>query len=255
MIRYILLGTLFYLVSLVVTLPANLSYGFWKENLGQAANVSLSGIEGSLWSGRAAQAVIQGQRFHPLEWSLKPLSLLWGQLEVAVEFTVEDGFGKGRGGYSLLSGYYIKDVEAWLPLTTIARFVDLAALRPGGKLNINLKNLQSDGATVTAAEGSLAWLDAEITLFQPVELGNYDFVLTQEKDQVVGVLSDKGGPIEASGQLILKRDGEYIFDGLLAVRDASRNDLQQALQSMGRPDRSGKTKLLQKGNINQLGIF
>jgi hypothetical protein len=176
-------------------------------------------------------------------------------VEVAVEFTVEDGFGKGKGGYSLLKGYYVEDLEAWLPLTTIARFVNLAALRPGGKLNINLKTLQSDGATVTAAEGTLAWLDAEITLFQPVELGNYDFVLTQEQDQILGVLSDKGGPIEASGKLTLSPSGEYNFDGLLAVRDQSRNDLKQALQSMGRPDNTGKIKLSQKGSIAQLGLF
>lgn len=257
MIRYTLLGIFFFLIALVVTLPANLTYGYWKQYLGQKQNINVSGIEGSVWSGSAAQATIQGQRFHPLEWTVHPLSLLLGKAELGVEFTVEDGFGKGNAGYSLLGGYYLKDVEAWLPLTMVARFVNLAALRPGGKININLEKLHFDGKSVTAAEGKLAWLDAEITVFQPVPLGNYEFTLhhEEESENIVGVLSDKGGPMEANGRLSLTPAGDYEFNAQIAVRDNSRQDLKQALQSMGRPDREGKVKLSQKGNLKQLGIF
>jgi len=254
MFKYILYGTLFYLLFLFVTLPADISYAYWKKHWGDRDPIVLSGIEGSVWSGSVAQAMIKGQRVQQMQWHLKPFSLLLGKVEADVEFTVPDGFGKGRVGYSFFSGAYANDVEAWIPLPVVARFVNLAALRPGGKLNINLQDFAYDKGIIKQANGTLAWLDAEVSFFQPVALGNFQLDLSNSDEGVVGNLKDKGGPLQAQAKLSLNHKGDYSVDGEVILRDKSRNDLQQALQAMGRPNAKGAIPLKQKGNLSQLGL-
>jgi len=254
MFRYLVYGTLFYLMFLFATLPADVSYAYWKKNWGQREQIVLSGLKGSVWSGSVSQAMIKGQRFQELQWHFKPLSLFLGKVEADLEFTVPDGFGKGRLGYSVLSGIYAKDVEAWIPLPVIARFVNLAALRPGGKLNINLQAFNYQQGSVHEAVGTLAWLDAEISFFQPVALGNFQLDLSSGDDGVIGDLKDKGGPLQAEAKLLLSATGDYSVDGEILLRDKSRNDLAQALQSMGRANAKGAIPLKQKGNLSQLGL-
>jgi len=254
MFKYIFYGILFYLIFLVVTLPADISYAYWKKHWGERDPIVLSGIEGSIWSGTVAQAMIKGQRVQQMQWHFKPLSLLLGRAEADVEFAVPDGFGKGQFGYSLFNGAYAKDVEAWIPLPVIARFVNLAALRPGGKLNINLQEFSYDDGQIKKAHGTLAWLDAEVSFFQPVALGNFQLDVSNSDDGVVGDLKDKGGPLQAKAKLSLNHKGDYNVDGELLLRDKSRTDLNQALQAMGRPNAKGAIPLKQKGNLSQLGL-
>ena len=254
MFRYLFYGSLFYLLFLFVTLPADISYAYWKKNWGQREQIVLSGLDGSVWSGAIDQAMIKGQRFQDVKWHFKPLRLFLGRAEADIEFTVPDGFGKGKVGYSLLGGIYVKDAEAWIPLPVIARFVNLAALRPGGKLNINLQDFNYDNGSISKANGNLSWLDAEVSFFQPVALGNFELNVSNGDDGIVGELKDKGGPLQAQAKLSLTPQGDYSVDGEILLRDKSRNDLQQALQTMGRPNAKGAIPLKQKGNLSQLGL-
>ena len=255
MFRYLLYGTIFYLIFVILTLPADVSYAYWKKHWGQRERIVLSGIDGSVWSGTVSQAMIQGQPVQDLKWEFKPMKLFLGKLEAELEFTVPDGFGKGKVGYGVLGGAYAKDVEAWVPLTVLARFVNLAALRPGGKLNINMKSVNYKNGVVSNAFGNLAWLDAEITLFQPVALGNFELNLTTDDKGVNGELKDKGGPLQSEAKILLAENGDYSIDGEVMLRDSSRRDLQQALQNMGRPNAKGQIPLKQKGNLKQLGLM
>jgi len=254
MFRYLIFGSLFYLLFLVVTLPAEYGYALWKKNWGEREQIVLSGLEGSIWTGSVSQAMIKGQHISQIHWHIRPLSLLFGKAEADVEFSVPDGFGKGRMGYSIFGGIFAKDIEAWIPLPVVARFVNLSALRPGGKININLRNFRFNKGSVTAADGTLSWLDAEVSLFQPVSLGNFQLDLATGDDGVNGDLKDKGGPLQTQAKVSLSTEGDYNLDGEVLLRDKSRFDLQQALQSMGRPNAKGAIPLKQKGNLAQLGL-
>lgn len=240
---------------LVITFPAQVGYSYWKQYFGQESAVSVIGLEGSVWSGEASSVTVSGQKFQPLKWSFQPLSLFLGRLAMDWEFSVDEGYGKGQAGYDFLGGYYVEDMDAWVPLEKIAPMMNAAALRPSGKLSVKLDNLYSDGNMITSASGNIEWHDAEITLLKKMALGGYHVDVVQDGDIISGVLTDMGGPIEASGDFTLSPEGDYQFDGLLSLRDKDRKDLRQALSSMGRPNREGKYKLSQKGNLNQLGGF
>ncbi|MFV2055375.1 MAG: type II secretion system protein N [Thiohalomonadales bacterium] len=255
MTRYIIIGVSFYFIFLLVTFPAGIVYAYWKEYFGQDVALNVSGFEGSIWSGRASSAVYANQKLQPIKWSVQPLNLILGQIALNWEFSIVDGYGKGQAGYSLLSGYFVKDLDAWLPVETITPLLkNAAALKPGGKLSIKMDELYSDGNNITAASGSLEWHDAEISLLKKMSLGNYHLDIVQADDLISGTVKDKGGPIDLQTDFSLTPAGDYEVNGLISLRDKERKDLRQALNSIGKANREGKIPIKQKGNISQLGL-
>ncbi|WP_455203563.1 type II secretion system protein N [Kaarinaea lacus] len=254
-VRYVLLGLACYLAFLIVTLPANAVYGYWKNWLGAEVPLVLEGIDGSIWSGSAAQALISDQKVQKLKWQFRPIKLLMGKAELALDFSLQEGYGKGNLGKSLFGGIYLHDVEAWLPMMEFLTFFNMQSLKPGGALAINLNELQIQDRTIASAIGSLVWQDAEVTILKPMPLGSLQVELQPDDDGIKGVLSDQGGPLQAEGLFTLNSEGKYDFNAALAVRDSQQKDLQNAIRSLGRSDRDGKVKLTHSGDIAALRLF
>jgi general secretion pathway protein N len=253
-IKYSFFGLTAYLVFLITTMPAGFAYGHWKQSFGgESVPVTLSDIEGSVWSARADKATIKGQQFSALTWNIKLLTLLLGILEMDVEFKVADGYGKGTLGYSFFGGTYFNNVEAWLPMSAIERLANISAFKPGGALDIKLSNVKLDNNVVVSARGDVAWHGAEMTMLKPLVLGDLDIAFEPNEGGVKAVLTDQGGPLKAEGILQLNPDKSYEFNGAFGTR-GNQKDLHAALTTMGRFDRDGKVKLSLKGNLEQFGF-
>lgn len=254
MVRYIIFGIICYLGFLLFTLPADLVYGYWKQSMGAEVPVVLEGLEGSVWSGSATQANISGQPVEKLKWHFKPERLLLGNMELALDFSMQNGYGNGRVGYSLFGSLYANDVEAWLPMNLVLPLFNLGSLQPGGALAVNLSEVEIKNHTVATASGSLVWQDAEITILKPLSLGSLQVQLEPSDEGVKGVITDTGGPLQAQGLLLLDRDGKYDFSAEIAVRDPQQRELANAIRSLGRQDATGKVKIQQSGDLASLGL-
>ncbi len=253
-------GLLVYLVALVLSFPAERAYSHWRASENASDNMALSGISGSVWSGKAAMAVIQGEPLEKVEWSLRPWSLLLGQVGLNWRFQLppenekkgQGGYGQGSTALRLDGSVTFSTLEARLPARVIARVVKVDALRPTGSVGLNLHDVQWDGQSLRSAEGRIVWNGAGISLLKPISLGDQVMALETSDDGVKGVLSDGGGPLSLDGLLILGSEGEYEFSGSLAARNAP--DLERALSSLGRPGADGRIKLKRSGNLASLGL-
>ena len=253
-LRYILLALLLYLIFLLATLPAQLVYGYAKQMLGPKLPLTLTEIDGSIWSGRAGQSKVATQLLNTVQWEFRPLSLLAGRVELNLELTVTDGYAKGIAGASVLGNFYLRQLEGLVPMTYVAKVAKIEALKPAGALGINLDSLEFKGQSITALSGNVAWHGAELTLLKPMRLGDFKVTLETGNEGIKGVLSDAGGPLQAEGLLTLDTEGGYQFNGALALRDTSQTDLANALRSFGRPDSAGKYRLKQAGKLSQLRL-
>jgi len=253
----LVLGLLAYLVALVLSFPAERAYSHWQASENASNKIALSGISGSVWSGKAAMAMIQGQPLEKIEWSLRPWSLLFGQVGLNWRFQLPPG--NGKGGYAqgstalgLDGSVAFSTLEARLPSKMIARIAKADALQPIGLVSLNLSNVLWDGQNLRSAEGRIVWSGAGISLLSPVSLGDQAITLETVDETVKGVLSDGGGPLFLDGLLTLSPEGQYEFSGSLAARNAP--DLERALRSLGRPDADGKIKLKRSGSLASLGL-
>ena len=81
-IKPILLCVLLYLVFVVVLMPAKWAVQFIPKNAG----VEPSGVSGTIWQGQAQQLMLRGEQIDKVQWQVKPLALLTGQLAADVKF-------------------------------------------------------------------------------------------------------------------------------------------------------------------------
>ncbi|HEY5604676.1 MAG TPA: type II secretion system protein N [Gammaproteobacteria bacterium] len=253
-IKYSAFGGIAYLVFLLSTMPAAFAYGYWKTMFGgDEVPLTVSDLSGSVWSGQAAKATLNGRQLNALTWDINSLSLLLGIVEMNFEFKVTDGYGKGVMGFGIFGGAYLNNVEAWLPLSEIEGLIKAAVFKPGGALDIKLSNVKLDNNTLVSAKGDIAWHGAELTVLKKLVLGDLDVALEPHEGGVRGVLSDQGGPLTAEGVLQLSADRSYEFTGAFGTR-GTNPDLQNALRTMGRAERDGKIKVSLKGNLEQFGL-
>lgn len=250
--RWIAFGLLTYVAFLALTLPAERVYAHWKSRTGAPAGIAMVGITGSVWSGRADVAIIDGRRLEAVSWRLHPWALMAGRVSADWSLKVENGYGRGEAAAGFGGGLTLDSVEARLPLAQLPGRA-LAALRPSGTLSLNLRGVEWDGVALVSAEGRVVWSGAGINLMQDMILGDLSLDLSTTDGEVKGVLADAGGPLQATGLLSLKADGSYEFTGSFAARG---NDpaLQQALRTLGRIGPDGKVQVSQKGALASLGL-
>jgi general secretion pathway protein N len=253
--RYIVFGFFTYLLFVTVTLPANVVYSYWKDQFGANVPLYLQNVEGSVWSGTARQATIDRVQLKKLRWQLRPSRLLLGKAEAALEFSMQDGYGKGVVGHSVLGSSYLQDIEAWIPMVEFMPLVNLQSLNAGGALAVNLGELHVKDRMIASALGTITWQDAEINILKPLPLGSLNVELQPTDEGVKGVLSDQGGPLQAEGLITLTNDGKYDLNATVAVRDPLQTDLKNALRTIGPTDRSGKTQLKASGDLANLGLI
>ena len=253
----VVFGLLVYLVALVLTFPAERAYAHWQASEYVDKRIALSGISGSVWSGKAGVALIQGQQLKDVEWTLHPWSLLFGQVGLGWRFQLpeaegESGYVQADTALGLDGSVSVKQLEARLPAAWVAAMAKAAVVRPSGVVSANLSQLHWDGQSLVSAEGRLAWNGAGVNIFKPVALGDLALSLETTDEAVKGVVSDGGGPLSLDGLLTVTPDGKYAFNRSLAARNSP--DLENALRTMGRAGTDGRIKLKRSGSLVSLGL-
>ncbi len=263
-VRFIVLGLLTYIIFLVLSFPADRAYAYLKSSDSSSSNASrsfaLTGISGSVWSGKADVVAIKKTRFENVEWTLRPWVLLLGEVGLSWHFRNSDtqgskagSFGQGVTSLGLNGSVSFSSLEAQIPASMVASITKMQALQPSGSISLNLQDVEWNGQSLVSAEGRIVWRGAGVNLFKPISLGDLTLTLETRDDEVKGVIADGGGPLSIDGLLTLEEDGKYQFNGAFAAR--GDKVLENALRSMGRPGADGKVKITYSGNLAGLGIL
>jgi hypothetical protein len=239
--RYLSAVLVAYLVFLVGTLPASHAYSLFKGGLG---NLHLYGLEGSVWSGRAAQADFGQHRLGSLQWELLARKLLLGRLELSWHSEGETSKSFGTIARKLTGAVWVRGIEGHLPIADLPSLPNLGPLKPQGVLGVDLQDISIKKGIITSGRGRMVWHGAGFSAPQPVALGDFEMNLSSDASGVKGVLHDTGGPLQAQGTLLLKPDGGYQFTGTLAARNAQ---LAEGLKFLGTPGPNGAISVAWSG--------
>src|SRR5688572_8179474 len=208
------LGIGAFLLLALFTLPAKTVLSFFET-----PGVTLGGVSGTLWNGRA-QAVRSGTlHIGSVEWKLDILRLFTGKLAADVRVTRSDGFAQGSIAAAPGGQITLRAFNASLPVGALPPNV----VRGGwtGTLNLKLAELALDNAWPVALNGTVEVTDLVGPANRPAALGSYKVIFPEgaaKGDTLTGTLTDTGGPLAVNGTVQLNKGRSYLVSGMIATR-------------------------------------
>lgn len=229
-------GLLAALIGAVATFPARLA-ATWLA----PAAIKPWGVEGSIWSGRAAGVVMQGQELGALTWDAGALSVL--TLRPAWDFGLRraDGFAEGRVQVSLLGGRVgLDDFRAALELGTLPRL--LVPQGTAGQARVELEELVlRDGWPETV----VGWATVNQLELPGVilPLGPFEFRFEPQEGPPLGRIASLGGPLAVDGRIELPAPRQWRFSAELAPGEDPPRELVDGLKFVGEDLGNGRRRL------------
>ena len=237
--KYILIIVALYLFFLITSLPAKVVL----LAMDLPDNISLTSISGTIWSGKARKLKVSGIDLGTVNWKLHPLNLIIGELsaDVAIvnnqQYINTQVYLSSSGKIELEETRFLIDLSLLQPLTygmpfsydgKAAGYFPISFFHKNNHVGINGK-LSLTG----------------LTMISPQYQSFGDFVIdfrAEKEGATSGQIKDSGGPLNITGQLTLKKNGQLNLSAKLAARE-SGSSIEKALSFLGKKDASGRVQL------------
>jgi general secretion pathway protein N len=240
--RLVLAGIATFVIGLIITFPARVAYQWFAPD-----DFKLSGINGSVWRGNAAQGTAGGVYLADVNWSFRPLGLLGGKLEFASSSKLASGFFDANVAVGIGGSLTLSDVAGALALDTLADVLPLSGIE--GDVSVQFEELVVENGLPVEATGTLSIGNLVSRYLSPTRLGDYEVEFQTQDDGILGSVESIRGVLELAGTIKLRRDRTYQFIGKVAATPAAPINIAQQLQLLGSPDAQGKRDFRIEGQL------
>ncbi len=208
-LRSVMLGSAAYLLFLVMTAPAATVLPLFQSQL---QNVQFAGLEGSLWSGKAAQVDISPLQLQDVNWHLRPFALFIGRAVFKIHGQLQAQRIRAKAGSTFLGTPYLSDVEGRIAANDLLRLLGINQLQLGGQLVFDIEDVEWVESGLPAMAGSASWSPAQLTSPLNLTFGKAQLETQIENTITRGKLTASGGALLVQADVELKTDGAYRFD-------------------------------------------
>ena len=240
--RLVITGILVFLIVLVVTFPARVAYRWLAPR-----ELQLSGIEGSIWSGSAAQAVAGGAYFTDVSWRLVPQSAFTGRLAYATTARPASGNLAAEVSVDASGAITIKELVGNLPLDLAHPAIQANGI--SGDLGLQFRQLTLVDTLPVTADGTVTISNLFVRGLSAAVIGDIRAEFQTADNRLTAVVSDLAGVIEVSGELVVEADRSYRLTGLVRARPDAPPSIEQQLQFLGSPDVNGMRSFRFEGSL------
>ena len=239
-LRVIAAGAAAFLLVLIVRFPARWAMSALPRGL------ACEQVAGTLWSGTCAGLIAWNTRLGDLSWTMHPLPLFAGRLDVDVALSGGGGSARARLELNPTGAVLARGVHAAFPLER--RLIPELPPGTGGTAEVDLASLRWNGKRVTQIRGEIDVRDLTAERDEP--LGSYRLVFPGGTgDEPVGEANDLGGPFALRATVRLTREPGYLIEGLIAARPSAFPDLVSQLRYLGPPDAQGRRQFSVSGTF------
>ena len=238
----LLVGLLTFVAALILMFPARVAYQWFAP-----PGVQLSSLEGTVWSGSAAEVSAAGLYLRDLNWRLRPLYLLTGRIAASIEARPSSGFLEADIAAGLGGEVALANVNASLPLRDFATLVRMPGL--AGNASVQFDELRIRDGLPVAADGTLAVADLVAPMVDPGSIGGYRAEFFTDDNAVVASIEDVDGVFDLAGSLTLSANRNYQFIGKVAATDGTSEKLRRQLRFLGSPNDRGQHDIRLEGQL------
>ena len=236
-LRWWLLGAVAYLVFLGLTFPAQYLADHITKKMPQ---LELAGVEGSVFSGSAAEVRYEGTDLGAVDWHFDWLAPFTLNLGYRIDVHAEDRDLRGRVDMGFGS-IHLRDLEGRIPVAAMDRWSPLPPNSVSGSLGLHLKELLFKSGKLASAEGELDLDDAVLKWPSAATLGSFRMDLVPASGAgLQATIADVASPLKLDASLSLSDTGAYHLKGVLAAKDPGDQATRSLLSGLGTPDSTGR---------------
>lgn len=238
-------GIAAFAVFLVATIPAA------QLSKRLPAGFAMSGVEGTIWSGRASVFRIDGQAVGAIDWFCRPWHLVMLRWSCRAtlqppggQFTADLSGGFGGDGLEATNIRGRSPIAAFEGIATPAGWT--------GRLELAIERIRIVERRAGEAAGRLFVRELRAPGAGGAELGDFELVIGEGAvgtDRLTGRLSDLGGPLRVRGAIELLSDGRYFMSGEVAPGPGAGPAIFDTLAFLGPADASGRRPFSIEGTL------
>ena len=226
---WIALGAGAYLAFVLTQFPASTAHRWFAPD-----TLRLAGIEGTLWSGRAALGSVGELGLHEIQWRLQPWSLLFGRVGGQLQTRFANGF-LNTEIEATFTRTTLRNLRATTSLSDLRELLPLGGIEGFVSAEFTELRIQDEWPVEAAGEIRLGELAVPPMLSSAsgplISLGNYRVRFVDSPDGVlVGTFEDQGGPLEVSGSVRLSPDRAFVIEGVTRARPEAPVELSRQLE-------------------------
>lgn len=240
--KQIAIGIVIFLVGAVLTFPARVAYKWFVSD-----PISLSGLSGTIWNGKAVEGIADGVYFTNLQWTMKPLSLLRGVAAFDTSVDTAGGQVSMTAGLGLGGTVTLTDVVGSLSLASV--HPTLQQNRISGLLNIQMQTIELSDGWPTLLVGSVGIGNLVAGAIGPDTLGNFRAEFSTVDGSINGLVEDVGAVLNVDGSIKLSEDRSYSLIGLVSANQDTPLIINQNLRFLGSPNTNGQRQFRFEGSL------
>lgn len=240
-LKWSMAASFFYVIFLLATLPMATVLSYFPKS----EKHSYEGVTGTFWQGGLQTISVPEGRLSNVQWQVRPLSLLMGQLVEDIKFGAKDELsGKGHFGSGLF-GYYAEDLQLSMPATLIINKLPLPIpLTATGDLELNLVHGSGGTPLCASFDGELKWLDGVVeTPAGKLKLQQLKAVLSCQDGMVNALITEQSEQMSLELSLQLKGKQQYKLTGWIKAEAGMPKMIANSLNFIGEKDPQGRYRV------------
>jgi len=236
----ITIGVLVLVLGLIIMFPARVAIGWFAP-----AEVAISGIQGSVWNGRANEAAFSGIYVSDVEWRLNALQLFTGKLSYSVEATPVSGFLESDVSVGFNGALTLSDLTAALPLDLFAGVSGVPGLQ--GNASLTFERVEFTDGLATAADGTVQIANLLIPIVGRDSLGGYKAEFFTQNNGISASIEDTDGVLDLAGSLQIRTDRSFEFIAQVIAKPETPQSIRNQLQFLPPANARGQQELRLEG--------
>lgn len=240
--RLIFLGLIVFLAVMVVTFPARVAYTWFAP-----AELQLSGIEGSIWNGSAAEGFAAGAYIQNINWQFKPMALLSGNLAYQTSSNPASGTMNSEVAVGLGGELTLSRLTGNLPLDLVHPAFQQNGIR--GDIALQFDSVVISNGMPSTVVGSVTIEDFFVPDLSTSTLGDFRADFQMIDGNVVGSVEDIAAVIDVAGTINLNADRSYTFIGTVAPTSATPASIVNQLPYLGSANERGQHDFRFEGQL------
>jgi len=233
--QYIIIGSVAYILALLMTLPASL---FTSQINRLHPQLQVNGVEGSLWHGQVDQLLINQKPIKNIEWDFQPWALLLGRMQLQLTYADRDNHIQLEVAMSVTNTLHINHLDGQVSPAFIQSFTPYPVPALQGTVVFNDVSVSLMERRPQHAEGQIEWRGAAVELGRKVSIGNLLLVLEQDPNGIKAVLNEQSGLLEGGANLLLEGNGHYTLEARFIPTSKGRH-LERHLALLLKKGRDG----------------